>query len=192
LAMQCLQTVTQLRLFIGTVYFYRDMFPQRSHSLVPLTSVAKGKGNLMWTAACQQAFEAVKALLAQDTFLQYPDHNKRFDIYCDASDFQLGTAILQEGVPVAFYSRKLASAQHNYIVGEKELLSVVETLKEFRTMLYGCPDIHVYPDHKNNTFACFQTQRVLQWRLFLDDYQVHLRYINGSVEKRTRPGTCCL
>jgi RNase H-like domain found in reverse transcriptase len=143
---------------------------------VPLTSLAKGKGKLTWTPACQQAFEAIKA---KDAFLQCPDHNKCFDIYCDASDFQLGTAILQEGVPVVFYSCKLTSAQHNYTVSKKELLSVVETLKEFRTMLYGCPDIHVYTDHKNNTYACFQTQHFLRWRLFLDD-NVHLHYIKGT------------
>jgi RNase H-like domain found in reverse transcriptase len=118
--------------------------------------------------------------LAKDAFLWYPDHNKRFDICCDASDYQLGTAILQEGVPVAFYLRKLTSAQRNYTVGEKELLSVVETLKEFRTMLYGCPDIHVYTGHKNNMFACFQTQRVLRRRLCLDDYNVNLHYIKGN------------
>jgi hypothetical protein len=47
-------------------------------------------------------------------------------------------------------------------------------------MLYGCPNIHVYTDHKNNTFACFQTQQVLQWRLFLDDYNVTLHYIKGN------------
>jgi hypothetical protein len=29
-------------------------------------------------------------------------------------------------------------------VGEKEILSVVETLKEYHTMLYGCPNIYVY------------------------------------------------
>jgi RNase H-like domain found in reverse transcriptase len=124
LAMQCLQTVTQLRLFIGSVNFYRDMFPQRSHTLAPLTSLAKGKGKLMWTPACQQAFEAIKALMAKDAFLWYLDQNKRFDIYCDASDLQLGTAILQEGVLVALYPLKVTSEQCNYTVGEKELLSL--------------------------------------------------------------------
>jgi Reverse transcriptase (RNA-dependent DNA polymerase) len=68
LAMQRPQTVTQLRLFIGAVNFYRDMFPQRSHTLAPLTSLSKGKGKLTWTPACQQASKAIKALLAKDAF----------------------------------------------------------------------------------------------------------------------------
>ena len=112
----------------------------------------------MWTPECQAAFDATKAILGDGAFLKYPDHNKPFHIYVDASDLQLGAAICQDKCPVAFYSRKLTNAQKNYTVGEKELLSVVETLKEYHTMLYGAPEIHIFTDHKNNTFQKFNTQ----------------------------------
>jgi RNase H-like domain found in reverse transcriptase/Reverse transcriptase (RNA-dependent DNA polymerase) len=180
LALKQPEIVKQLQSFIGAVNFYQDMYPQQSHILALLTALAKGKGAVKWTNECQTSFKTMKALLAKDAFLWYLDHNKRFDIYCDASDLQLGAAILQEGRLVAYYSRKLNSAQHNYTGGEKELLSIVETLKEFHTMLYRFPNIHVFTDHKNNTFERLQTQHVLQWRLFLDDYSVKFHYIKGN------------
>eukprot|EP00804_Cyclotella_cryptica_P031178 CCRYP_011779-RA/>CCRYP_011779-RA protein AED:0.47 eAED:0.47 QI:0/0/0/1/0/0/2/0/99 len=49
----------------------------------------------------QQAFDKMRSLMAADAHAAYPDHNKRFDIYTDASEFQLGACIVQEGRPVA-------------------------------------------------------------------------------------------
>ena len=51
----------------------------------------------------------------------------------DSSDYQLGRAvIMQDDQPLAFYNRKLNSAQKWYTTGKQELLSIVETLKEFK------------------------------------------------------------
>ncbi len=70
-------------------------------------------------------------LMAAGALAAYPNHNKRFNIYTDASDFHLGACIIHEGRPIACFSCKLTKSQQNYTVMEKEMLSIVATLKEF-------------------------------------------------------------
>ena len=81
----------------------------------------------------------------------YPDFNAPFEIQTDASKLQLGAVIYQKGKPIAFYSINMNSAQNNYTTTEKELLSIVETLKEFRNIPLG-HQITVYTDNKNLTY----------------------------------------
>jgi hypothetical protein len=88
------------------------------------------KKKLDRTPECQKAFETIEALLAKDAFAKHPDHNKAFHVHCDASDLQSGAVTMQDNAPVARCSRKLNGAQKNHAVGEKELLSIVETLEE--------------------------------------------------------------
>ncbi len=55
----------------------------------------------------QKEFNKMPLLMAANDLAAYPNHNKQFDIYTDASDFQLGACIIQEVRPVAYFSCKL-------------------------------------------------------------------------------------
>ena len=106
---------TKFRMFIEDVNYYKDMWPSRAHVLKPLTDMPglKKKQKLNWTAEMQSAFDKMRQLMVADALAAYPDHNKRFDVYTDASDFQLGSCIMQDGRPVAYFSRKLSTVQRN-------------------------------------------------------------------------------
>ncbi len=84
-----------------------------------------------WESIHQQAFDNVKATIAKEVVLAYPDFTKPFEIYTDASTMQLGSVITQGNRPIAFFSRKLSVTQTKYSVTKIELLAIVETLKEF-------------------------------------------------------------
>ncbi len=81
------------------------MWPSRAHILKPLTdqSGLRKRAPIKWTDEMQQAFDKMHLLMADDALAAYPDHNKRFNVYTDASDFQLSACIIQEGKLVAYF-----------------------------------------------------------------------------------------
>ena len=170
------KTCKQLRHFIGMINFYCDMWQKCSEILAPLTALTSKNVKYDWKDKHQRCFEAIKRVIGRGVLLEYPDFNSPFEIHTDASKLQLGAVISQKGKPIAFCSRKMNSAQQNYTTTEKELLSIVETLKEFRNILLR-HHITVYTDHKNLTHKIFNTEGVMRWRLILEEFGPELKYI---------------
>ena len=85
----------------------------------------------------QKAFGDIKQAVPHYTLLEKQDFNRCFDIYTDAIDYQLVAVIRQESKPIAFYSLKLTVPKTWYTIMEKELLSIVKTLQESRTIFLG-------------------------------------------------------
>ena len=185
--------VKELRRFLGMVQYYRDLWAKRSEMLAPLTDLVGECGQTKvtraketkkvpwhWDEVHQKAFDSVKATIAKDVVLAYPDYNKVFEVYTDASSTQLGSVITQSNRPLAFFSRKLSETQQKYSVTEIELLAIVETLKEFKGMLWG-QQLIVYTDHQNlmRDALGLTSDRVYRWRLILEEYGPEIVYIKG-------------
>jgi hypothetical protein len=129
----------------------------------------------------QKASEEMKDLMAAEVLCAYLNHNKPFKIYTDASNYQLGACIMQDNHSVAYYSRKLNSAQRNYATIDKELLCVFALLREFRSMLLGA-ELHIHTDHKNILNVGNLSERRLRWISYVDEYGPSIpsiHYIEG-------------
>jgi hypothetical protein len=163
--------------------------------LAPLTSLVGGWGQTKttkakgtkkapwhWDDVHQRAFNHVKATSAKDVVLASPDYSKVFEIYTDTSRKLLGAVITWDNRPKAFFSWKLSNTQHKYSVTKIELLAlaIVETLKEFKGMLWG-QNINVFTDHANlmRDALGLTLDRVYRWRLLLEEYRPKIVYIKG-------------
>jgi hypothetical protein len=182
------KNLKQLCGIIGLANYYRNMWPHRAHIMKPLTDASgkrskTGNKKFHWTNDMQKALNELKAIVSQDVLLRYPDYTKPFDIYVDASEYQMGAVIKQEGKPLAFWSRKLTKAQAKYTTGERELLSVVEVLKEYRNMLLGYP-ITIYSDHKNlihdTEITNMTSAKMIHWHLLIEEFGPIFKYIKGN------------
>jgi hypothetical protein len=54
-----------------------------------------------------KVFEAIAKVMRKETLMRFPDFAKPFHIYADASNNQLGSVIMQDRKPLAFYSHDL-------------------------------------------------------------------------------------
>jgi hypothetical protein len=95
------------------VQYNRDMWQKHSEMLASLTSLVgecretkttkrkKTKKKLwQWKSIHQQANDNVKATIAKEVVLAYPDFTKPFEMYTDVSTMQLRAVITQGNRPV--------------------------------------------------------------------------------------------
>ena len=73
------------------------MWPSHAHVLQPLTDASglKKWQQIKWTDEMEKAYKKIKSLMTADALLSYHDHSRKYHIYNDASDFQLGACIMQ-------------------------------------------------------------------------------------------------
>jgi hypothetical protein len=181
-------TVNQLRSFLGLCNFYRSFIKDYSEMAKPLTDLT-GKGKFIWTKEASQSMDKLKESLIKDVMLSYPDQTKQFFLDTDASDHTISSVLSQYDSdqqlrPVAFFSRKLSEAELNYSVYDKELLSILESLKYWRHYLVAPVEpTQIRTDHKNLLF--FKTPQLLKprharWAESLAQFPFHLVHVKGK------------
>jgi len=182
------RNLKELRSFLGMCNYYRKFIRDYSRIAYPLTDMTKKDRDFIFSTEALAAFDHLKQELSENVILKHPQMSQKFYVFTDASNFAIGGVLAQkdgtELRPVEFYSRKLCPAEINYSVYDRELLSIVEALTEWRHFLIHSPEvIEINSDHNNLKF--FRTNQLLKprharWAEFLSQFQFVIKHIKGA------------
>ncbi|KAJ1037218.1 hypothetical protein NDA10_005943 [Ustilago hordei] len=185
------ESIHDIQRFLGFANFYRRFIAHFARIAKPLTALVKPierfkKFELPEEA--QQAFHKLIQAFTSAGVLQHFDYHLPTRLETDASDFAIAGVLKQEHEgrwhPVAFYSRKMSSAEKNYEIHDKELLAVVACLTQWRHMLAGLPNqLVILTDHEALKYFKSQrriTGRQARWAILLADFDFILQYRPGD------------
>jgi hypothetical protein len=173
--------------------FYRRFIRGFSQIAKPLNNLLKKGTKWTWEKVEQGAFDKLKRQVTEEPVLVQPDQKKQFEIEVDASNYAIGTVLMQKGNknilhPVAFFSKTMNDAQRNYDVYNHELLALVETFRHWRHYLHSAAhQIKVHTDHANLLYwknPGNHNRRVARWHAELMDYNFELIHISGKKNGR--------
>ncbi|GAU50680.1 hypothetical protein TSUD_371390 [Trifolium subterraneum] len=176
------RTVSEVRSFLGLAGYYRRFIFGFSEIALPLTRLTRKGAAFVWDELCENSFKLLKQKLTSAPVLVIPDPDKKYVVYCDASNKGLGCVLMQEGAVVAYASRQLKPHEENYPTHDLELAAIIFALKIWRHHLYGV-QFALYSDHKSLRYLFDQKElnmRQRRWMEYLKDFDFELNYHPGK------------
>ena len=128
------KNVKQLRGFLGLTGYYRRFIANYAGIAAPLTDLLR-HDSFVWSDSVAFAFRALKDAMMASPVLRLPDFSKEFIIETDASNVGIGAILMQEGHPIAFFSKKLGPKLQAASVYIKELYAITEVVLKWRQYL---------------------------------------------------------
>ena len=134
--------VKDIQAFLGLVNYYRKFIKGFSGIATPLTKLTYKDTPFIWNHDCEEAFKELKYRLATMPILAIFDLEREAILETNTSDYAIGACLTQKGDnkklrTMAYYSYKMTGLELNYDIYDKELLAVVEALREWRVYLEG-------------------------------------------------------
>ncbi|EGT45949.1 hypothetical protein CAEBREN_01577 [Caenorhabditis brenneri] len=181
--------INEVRRYVGMAGFFRKFIPNFSEIAEPLTRLTRKNTSFEWNSAQQEAFETLRTALISEPILGFPDYDKPFHIFCDASAVAQGAALMQtrpdsekEFTAIAYASRTLSDPETRWPAIQVEMGAIIFALRQFKP--YTCMSkIVLHSDHKPLTFLLQKSKthdNLARWLIELQCYDITIVHIDGK------------
>ncbi|MCG8430404.1 MAG: reverse transcriptase, partial [Candidatus Omnitrophica bacterium] len=180
----------EIRQFLGLAGYYRKFVPRFADLSRPLTKLTRKDEKFVWTKECQASFQILKESLCKDPILKYPDTNKSYMLFTDASKYAWA-GVLTQGYPdeqgkttqhpVAYVSGLFNKTQVKWAALTKEAFAIYKSVKKLIIYTSGC-EVLIKSDHKplkRFLEKATQNENVDRWALQLEGQKLKIDYIEG-------------
>lgn len=172
--------------FLGMCQFFKKFIANYSHIASPLTLLLRKNIKFEWKEEQENAFQTLKNKLMTSPVLRHFQEGAPIEIRVDACGHGVAGVLLQKidghFHPIQYCSRKLSDAELSYDTTNKEMLSLVYSLQQFRPFVYGRDDVTVLTDHHA---LCFMhnmkplTGRLGRYVYKLQDFNFKIKHRKG-------------
>ena len=90
------KTPKEVKQFSGLIGYYKEFIPRFSDMVRSLTNLTRHDTEFLWTEKCDKAFKHLKELLMEHPILRYPDPNRGYTLFMDASSIGWAGVLTQE------------------------------------------------------------------------------------------------
>ncbi|GES86520.1 zinc knuckle protein [Rhizophagus clarus] len=189
--------LTQLHSFIVLASYYCKFVKGFSSIAEPLNRLLKKNTLYIWSKDQHDAFEKLKTCLTTPPILAYPNFEKPFILYTDASIFALGAILSQKNennceCVLAYASRTLNKHERNYSITELECLAVVWSVRHFHQYLHG-QKFTVITDHAALRYLMNLSNpvdKLGRWLMILNGYEIEIinrpRKLHSNIDTLSR------
>ncbi|GAU21767.1 hypothetical protein TSUD_328920 [Trifolium subterraneum] len=174
-------TIKGLRGFLGLAGYYRKFFRNYAAIASPLTLLLK-KDAFLWSESASTSLTALKHALVTAPVLVLPDFNSAFELQTDASGTAMGAVLLQNGHPLAYFSKIFCPRLAKASIYIRELHAITAAVKRWRQYLLGHFFI-IQTDHKSLKELLTQVIQTPEQQHYLSKllgYHYEIQYRPGS------------
>ena len=183
----------EIKQFLGLVGYYRKFIPRFSDIAKPLMRLTRHDTLFQWCTKCEFAFQSLKNALCTKPILKFPDLQKSYVLFTDASKYAWVSVLTQpctkeaEGKvvtthhPVTYVSRLFKGSQLNWAALTKEAYAIYMSIKKLSFYLTDV-EITLGSDHlplKKFLLKNTLNSKVNNWPVELETFNIKFEHISG-------------
>ena len=184
------KTPKEVKQFLGLIGYYRKFVPRFSDIARSLTNLTRHEAEFIWTEKCDKAFKHLKELLMQHPILRYPDPNRGYILFTDASGIGWAGVLTQEfeddkgkkkQYPICYVSGQFRGSQQNWAALTKEAYAIYMAVRKLSFYITDA-EVTIKCDHLPlKKFLQKQTlnAKVNNWAVELEQFNLKLEWIQG-------------